>query len=122
MNGSCCASAASQPRGHSAPGSTVPPSGTCCACEPNSIQISFTLLYKTNNNNVRIIYGAPLYDKVSSRGRFTILDIVGADFSVIYREAHMLLDLSGHPLNVAMHNLLTPAKTFAGQLDCIGRS
>ena len=56
------------------------------------------------------------YLKVSSQERFTILDIVGADFYSIFiciqplfnREAYMLLDPSQHPLRVAMHNLLTP--------------
>jgi len=37
-----------------------------------------------NNNNVRTIFGVPLYDKVSSKGRFTPLDIVDAAISFIY--------------------------------------
>ena len=34
-------------------------------------------------------------------------------FPLFIREAHMLLDPSRNPLRVAMHNLMTPAKTLA---------
>ena len=37
-----------------------------------------------SNNNIRTIFGAPLYDKVSSQGRFTPLDLVDAAISFIY--------------------------------------
>ena len=47
--------------------------------------VARTITCRNNNNhNVRTIIGAPLCDKVSSQGRFTILDIVGADISFIY--------------------------------------
>ena len=37
-----------------------------------------------DDDDVRTNFGALLYDKVSSQGRFTPLDIVGAAISFIY--------------------------------------
>ena len=42
-----------------------------------------------DDDDVRTIKRAPLYDKVPSQGCFTILDVVAADFSLFIREVHI---------------------------------